>query len=268
MIHPTAIIHPQAKLDGTVTVGPYVVIDEAVTLGPHCVVGPYVYLTGATNIGAHNRFHAGCVIGDAPQDLKYQGDPTRLRIGDRNVFREQVTVQRANKLAEDTVIGSDNFLMVNSHVGHNCVIGDHVILANGVLVAGHVTVGDRAFLSGNCLAHQFVRIGTLALMQGGSAVSQDVPPYTVARGRNRICGLNVIGLRRAGLAPAERLELKRLYAQLFRSGKRREDALAQGRQDFKSKAAGILLDFVASAKRGVCPDYTRRGEGEPEVADD
>jgi UDP-N-acetylglucosamine acyltransferase len=268
MIHPTAIIHPQARLDGMVTVGPYAVIDEAVVLGPHCVVGPHVYLTGTTSIGAHNQFHAGCVIGDAPQDLKYQGGPTRLRIGDRNVFREQVTVHRSNKLAEDTVIGSDNFLMVNSHVGHNCLIGDHVILANGVLVAGHVTVGDRAFLSGNCLVHQFVRVGTLALMQGGSAVSQDVPPYTVARGPNRICGLNIIGLRRAGLESAERLELKGLYALLFRSGKRREAALEEGRKEFKGKAAGILLEFVTSAKRGVCPDYTRRADGEPEVADD
>jgi len=268
MIHPTAIIHPKAKLDGTVQVGPGAVIDEAVALGPHCVVGPHVYLTGVTSIGAHNQFHAGCVIGDAPQDLKYRGEPTRLRIGERNVFREQTTVHRSNKAAEDTVIGSDNFLMVNSHVGHNCLLGDHVILANGVLLGGHVTVGDRAFLSGNCLVHQFVRIGALALMQGGSAVSQDVPPYTVARGDNRICGLNVIGLRRAGFGPEERLELKGLYNLLFRGGRRRQTALEQGRKDFKSKSAGILLDFVAASKRGVCADFTRGPEDEPEAVDE
>ena len=125
-------------------------------------------------------FHAGSVIGDAPQDLKYQDEPTRLRIGDRNVFREHVTVHRSNSLDTETVIGSDNFLMVNAHVGHNCMLGNHVIMANGVLLAGHVEVGDRAFISGNCLVHQFCRIGTLALMQGGAAISQDLPPFTVA----------------------------------------------------------------------------------------
>ena len=199
MIHPTAIIHPKAKLDSTVRVGPYAIIDEGVEIGPDCVIGPQVYLTGLTTIGAHNRFYAGCVIGEAPQDLKYNGEPTRLRIGDSNVFREHVTVHRSNKAAEDTVIGSHNFLMANSHVAHNCRLGDQVILANGVLLAGHVTLDDRAFISGNCVVHQFVRVGTLALMQGGSAISKDLPPYTVARGDNGICGLNTVGLRRAGL---------------------------------------------------------------------
>jgi UDP-N-acetylglucosamine acyltransferase len=188
MIHPTAVIHPKAQLDATVEVGPYAVIDEAVALGPHCRVGPHVYLTGCATIGAHNLFYAGCVIGEAPQDMKYKGDPTGLRIGDHNVFREHVTVHRSSKLAEDTVIGSHNFFMAHSHVGHNVHLGHHVIMANGVLLGGHVTVADRAFLSGNCLVHQFVRVGTLALMQGGSAVSKDLPPFTVARGDNGICG--------------------------------------------------------------------------------
>ena len=124
VIHPTAIIHPKAKLDATVRVGPYAIIDEGVEIGPDCVIGPQVYLTGLTTIGAHNRFYAGCVIGEAPQDLKYTGEPTRLRIGDHNVFREHVTVHRSNKAAEETVIGSHNFLMANSHVAHNCRLGD------------------------------------------------------------------------------------------------------------------------------------------------
>ena len=191
MIHATAIIHPNARLDSTVDVGPYAVIDSDVAIGPHCVVGPNVYLTGHTTIGAHNRFHAGCVVGDAPQDLKYQNEPTRLKIGDNNVFREHFTVHRSAKLEGETVIGSDNFLMANSHVAHNCCLGDYVIMANGALLGGHVTVGDRAFISGNCIVHQFVRVGTLALMQGGSAISKDLPPFTVARGDNGICGLKV-----------------------------------------------------------------------------
>ena len=254
MIHPTAIIHPGAKLDATVRVGPYAVIDEGVEVGPECVIGPHVYLTGLTTIGAHNRFYAGCVIGEAPQDLKYTGEPTRLRIGDRNVFREHVTAHRSNRPEAETVIGSGCFFMANSHVAHNCLLGDQIILANGVLLGGHVTLEDRVFLSGNCLVHQFVRIGTLALMQGGSAISQDLPPYTVAQGGNTICGLNTVGLRRAGLTPAARLELKQLYHALFRGGRNLRAAVADARQKFSSAPAQVMMDFVAASTRGVCSD--------------
>jgi UDP-N-acetylglucosamine acyltransferase len=254
VIHPSAIIHPQAKLDPTVQVGPYAVIDEGVEVGPGCVIGPHVYLTGLTSIGAHNRFFAGCVIGEEPQDLKYAREPTRLRIGEHNVFREHVTVHRSNKTAEDTVIGSRNFLMAHCHVAHNCRLGDSIIMANGVLLGGHVSLEDRVILSGNCLVHQFVRVGTLAMMQGGSAISMDLPPYTVAAGGNTICGLNTVGLRRAGLTPAERLELKQLYRLLFREGRNLREAVAEGRKAFASAPAKTLLDFVAAARRGVCSD--------------
>lgn len=257
MIHPTAIIHPKAKLAATVQVGPYAVIDEGVEIGADCVIGPHSYLTGLTTIGARNRFYAGCVIGEAPQDLKYSGEPTRVRIGDGNVFREHVTVHRSNKPEEDTVIGSQCFFMANAHVAHNCHLGDQVILANGVLLGGHVTLDDRVFLSGNCLVHQFVRVGTLALMQGGSAISQDLPPYTVARGDNALCGLNTVGLRRAGLTPAERLELKELYRALFREGINLRIAVASARTRFTSAPAKVMLDFVAASKRGVCSDGGR-----------
>jgi UDP-N-acetylglucosamine acyltransferase len=254
MRHSTAIVHPQAQVDGTAEIGPYAVIDADVILGPNCVVGPHVHLTGHTTIGAGNRFHTGAVIGDAPQDLKYHGEPTGLRIGNNNVFRENVTVHRSAKLGEETIVGSNNFLMAGSHVGHNAVIGDQVIIANGALVAGHVMVADRVFISGNCLLHQFVRVGTLALMQGGSAISQDLPPYTIARGDNGICGLNVIGLRRAGFTSAQRLELKQLYHALFRSEKTLNETLAEARQRFAAPACQVLLDFVAATKRGVCRD--------------
>jgi UDP-N-acetylglucosamine acyltransferase len=182
VIHPTAVIHPKAQVDSSCHVGAYAVIDEHVVVGPNCWIGPHVHLTGLTTLGARNRFHAGCVIGDAPQDLKYKGEPTRLRIGDENVFREHVTVHRSNTPQEDTVLGSNNYLMAGSHVGHNSRLSNHVILANGALLGGHVQVDDRAFISGNCLVHQFVRVGTLALMQGGAAISKDLPPFTIARG--------------------------------------------------------------------------------------
>jgi len=265
MIHPTAIIHPKAKLDATVQVGPYAVIDEGVELGAECVVGPHVYLTGLTTIGVRNRIHAGCVIGDAPQDLKYDGTPTRLRIGERNVFREHVTVHRSTKPDAETIIGSDNFLMANAHVAHNCVVGDHVILANGALLGGYAVVQDRAFISGNCLVHQFCRVGTLAMMQGGSATSVDLPPFTMALRVNEICGLNVVGLRRAGFTAEQRVELKRLYHLLFRSGKNLRAAVTEAREKFTCDPAGKMLDFVAEARRGVCADVGHAaGEGEDE----
>jgi len=254
LIHPTAIIHPDAQIDARVTIGAYTVIDGGVRIGPGCWIGPHVHLTGQTTLGADNRFHAGCVIGEAPQDLKYKGDPTQLTIGYGNVFREHVTVHRSNTASEDTTIGSNNFFMAHSHVGHNAKIGNHAIFANGALLGGHVEVGDRAFISGNCLVHQFVRVGMLALMQGGSAVSKDLPPYTVARGDNTICGLNVVGLRRAGFTSEQRLELKRLYHVLFRRTGSLKAALEAVTAEFRNEWSRVLIDFVAAAKRGVCAD--------------
>jgi UDP-N-acetylglucosamine acyltransferase len=263
VIHSTAVIHPKAQVHSTVRVGPYAVIDADVTIGPDCVLGPHAYLTGVAKIGARNQFHAGCVIGDAPQDLKYKGEPTGLRIGDDNVFREHVTVHRSTRPEEETVLGNSNFLMANSHVGHNCTIGNHVILANGALLGGHVTVEDRVFISGTCLVHQFTRIGELALMQGGSGISKDLPPFTIARGNNGMCGLNVVGLRRAGVTAPERLELKRLYHFLFRSGRRLRPALEEARGQFSTEFARRLLEFVHATRRGICRDMgARHGDAE------
>jgi UDP-N-acetylglucosamine acyltransferase len=180
-----------------------------------------------------------------------------LRIGDDNVFREHFTAHRSTKVDAETVIGSHNFFMANAHVGHNCVIGDHVILANGALMGGHAEAQDRAFISGNCCVHQFCRVGALALMQGNSTISKDLPPFTVALRVNKICGLNSVGLRRAGFTTEQRLELKRLYLWLFRGGKNLHEALGEARKKFSSDTAKILLDFVRSAKRGVCTDLGR-----------
>ena len=262
MIHPTAIISPKARLGTNVRIGPGAVIDADVEVGADCVVGPHAYLTGVTKIGSGNQFHAGCVIGDAPQDLKYKDEPTRVIIGDNNVFREHVTVNRATKVEDATVVGSNNFIMANAHIAHNCVIGHHVIIANGALLAGHVTVQDRAFISGNCLIHQFARIGTLAIMQGGAGIGQDLPPFTIATGINTICGLNVIGLRRSGFNAADRLELKMLYRALFRSGKNLREAVAEAQKSFHSAGAKTVLEFLAAAKRGVCSDSGKQKEAE------
>ena len=254
MIHPTAIVHPGAKLHPSVRVGPYAVIDADVEIGAECVVGPQAYLTGRTTIGTGNQFHAGCVIGDAPQDLKYKDEPTNLRIGDNNVFREHFTVHRSTRPAEATIIGSNNFLMANAHIAHNCVVGNQVIIANGALLGGHAIVEDRAFISGNCLVHQFARVGALAMMRGGAAISKDLPPFCVALRENEMCGLNTVGLRRAGFSGAERLELKRLYHFVFRGGRLFRAAVAEAREKFTGAGAKAVIEFVTAAKRGVCSD--------------
>jgi UDP-N-acetylglucosamine acyltransferase len=256
MIHPTAIIHPKAQLDSTVRVGPYAIVDKDVVLGPGCQIGPYVQITGNTTIGASNEVHSGCVIGGPPQDLKYGGEATSLKIGDHNIFREHVTVNRSTNLVEHTVIGSHNLLMANSHVGHNSQLGNHIIIANGALLGGHVSVGDRAVISGNCMVHQFVRIGTLALMQGGAAISKDLPPFTIAHGVNAICGLNTVGLRRAGFTGEQRLELKQLYHLLFGAAQSLATRLEMAREKFTSQWDQVLVEFIAASKRGVCQAVT------------
>lgn len=262
MIHPTAVIHPKTEIGPGTKIGPYAVIDEYVRVGENCQIGPHVYLTGRTEIGANNRIHAGAVIGDLPQDVRFSGELTGVVMGENNVIREHVTIHSSNKSGEPTRIGSHNLLMAHSHVGHNAVVGNHVIVANGALLAGHVSVGDRVFVSGNCLVHQFVRIGTLALMQGGSAISKDLPPYTVARGDNGISGLNTVGLRRAGFTSEERLELRRLYRELFRGGERLQKAIQAARQNQLSPRALALIEFLEAGKRGFCSDKGYSSEAE------
>lgn len=257
-IHPTAVIDSRARLHASVEVGPYAVIDGGVALGEGCRVGPHVHLTGETTVGARNVFGSGSVIGGPPQDLRYSGAPTRLRIGNDNVFREHVTVHCANRIEEETVIGSGCLLMANAHVGHNSVLGDSVIIANGTLIGGHVHLGDRAFLSGNCLVHQFVRVGTLALMQGGSAISKDLPPFCIARGPNAVCGLNVIGLRRAGLEAAVRLELRRIYLAVFRSGRAFRAAVEAAAPLATNEWSRRLIEFMRTSRRGVLTERVRR----------
>jgi UDP-N-acetylglucosamine acyltransferase len=257
MIHPTAIVHPGAQVDPSTCIGPFSIIDEHVSVGPDCVLAPQVHLTGHTTIGARNRFHTGAVIGDAPQDLKYRDEPTKVVIGEGNTFREHVTVHRSNSLEEDTTIGADNFLMAHSHVGHNSHLGNRIILANGALIAGHAEIHDRVFVSGSCLVHQFVRLGTLSLMQGGSAISQDLPPFCIAWGENGVCGLNVIGLRRSDVTPADRAELKNLYHLLFRSGENLKSALEIAAKRFQSDSAREMIRFAEDSKRGICRHKSR-----------
>ncbi|MBM3847559.1 MAG: acyl-ACP--UDP-N-acetylglucosamine O-acyltransferase, partial [Verrucomicrobia bacterium] len=233
------------------------IVESGVLIGPGCRIGPHVCIASGVILGARNVIHAGCVIGDTPQDLKHKGQPSQVVIGDDNTFREHVTIHRSAVPGGVTRVGSGNYLMASSHVGHDAILGDKVILANGALLAGHAVVGDRAFISGNCLVHQFTRVGTLALMQGGSAISKDLPPFTIARGANQICGLNIVGLRRAGMLPEERLELKRLYRLLFRRTGGWSEAIAEAGALCVRPPSQALIAFLVQSKRGVCSDISQ-----------
>jgi UDP-N-acetylglucosamine acyltransferase len=253
MIHPTAIVDPQAELGSEVEIGPGVVIEGPVELGSRCHVEAHAVLTGRVKVGRNNRIGYGAVIGSYPQDLSF--DPTvesGVVIGDDNVIREYCTIHRGTKADTFTRMGSNNFLMVGAHLGHNVHIGDQVILANNVLLGGYVEVHDRAFLGGGSVAHQFSRIGATAILQGTAAIGKDIPPFCIAAGRNSVVGINVVGLRRAGFDVGLRREVKAAFHLLFESGLTISQAAAQAAKRTWPKEVTPFWVFVGESKRGIC----------------
>ena len=252
-IHPTATIHPKAELGEGVIIGPYAVIGEHVRLGAETNVGSHVVIEGWTNIGQSCEIGVGAVLGSAPQDLKYRGQRSFLRIGDHSCIREYVTVHRSAEEDGATIVGAHAFLMAYTHVAHDCRLGDHVIMVNYAGLSGYVEVEDRAFISGHNAVHQFVRIGYLAMVSGASRVVKDVPPFMIAEGNpTRIRGLNVVGMRRLGLSHKVRGELRHAYRLLYRSGLNTSQALAGMRQvGLSSSEVQRLIAFVEGAKRGI-----------------
>jgi UDP-N-acetylglucosamine acyltransferase len=253
-IHPTAIIEEGAALGTNVSVGPFAVIQRDTRIEDGCVIGPHAVIYRHTSLGPGCQVHAHAVLGDVPQDLAFKENVSYVRIGARCTLREGVTIHRGTKPETATVVGDDCFLMANSHLGHNVQLGNGVIMANGVLLAGYVTVGDRAFLSGNVVVHQFGRIGRLAMVSGGAALSKDVPPFCTVPSvsRNRIVGMNVVGMRRAQMGPADRKAVKAAFQILFRSGLNTSAAVARIQAEFASGPGRELGDFVAASKRGIC----------------
>ncbi|MGB7415109.1 MAG: acyl-ACP--UDP-N-acetylglucosamine O-acyltransferase [Thermosynechococcaceae cyanobacterium] len=232
LIHPTAVIHPNAELAPTVQVGPYAMVGEHVKVGHHTKIGAHVVIDGWTEIGEHNQIFPGAVLGLEPQDLKYAGAQSFVRIGDRNLIREYVTINRATGEHEVTQIGNDNLLMAYVHVGHNCLIGNEVIIANSVALSGHVTLESQARISGVLGIHQFVHIGRLAMVGGMSRITRDVPPYMLAEGNPaRVRTLNQVGLQRAGVGRLNDGEvmrsIKKAFKLLYRSGLPLNEALEQ-----------------------------------------
>lgn len=257
--HPTALISDEARIADDVKVGPYAIIEGPVTVGSGCVIGPHAHLIGPLTLGANNTIGTGTVLGGVPQHTAYKGETTNLEIGDGNTFREHVTVHRGMPLGVGasigtTRIGNRGLFMVGCHVAHDCVVGDDVILANGALLAGHVTVGDRAFLSGNTAVHQFCQIGRGAMLAGVSVTTRDMPPFWIMQGVNTVRGLNVLGMKRAGVSPADRAAARKAFRIIYltRPAVPLTESLARIEAELgTSPLAREIVAFIRGAKRGV-----------------
>jgi UDP-N-acetylglucosamine acyltransferase len=253
-IHPTALVDPKARLHDSVQVGPYSIIGPDVEIGEGTWIGPHVVIHGPTVIGSNNRIFQFASLGEGPQDKKYRGEPTRLTIGDGNTIREYVTMNRGTvQDLGETRVGNDNWVMAAAHIAHDCVVGNHTILANSVLLAGHVTIGDWAILGGFAGIHQFCQVGAHSFVAGGAVVLRDVPPFVMSEGQPaRPRGINKEGLRRRGFTPEDITEIEEIYRLVYRSGR----VMAQVKEALGQRAAGSIhaagmLDFINKSKRAL-----------------
>lgn len=266
-IHPTAIVHPKAQVAADVSIGPYCVVGEHVTIGKGTRLLSHVTVDGWTEIGERNELHAFASVGGPPQHLGYKGEPTKVVIGNDNILREYVTVNRATVSGGGvTSLGDHNFLMAYVHLAHDCRLGNHLIVANSANFAGHITVGDHAIIGGLTGIHQFVRVGAYSMVGGCCAVGQDVPPFTRAAGgyRARLYGLNSIGLKRQQFSSERIGALKKAFDLLFREGHRLTEASKVARERFSGNAdVQTMLAFFEGTKRGIC-----RAASAEEEADD
>ena len=253
-IHPTAIVDPRAKLHASVSVGPYTVIDGDVEVGEGTTVGAHNVITGHTKIGRDNRIFHFCSLGEANQDKKYKGEPTRVEIGDGNTIREYVTINRGTVQEGGlTRVADDNWIMAYCHVAHDCQVGSHTVFANHATLAGHVEIGDWTILGGFAGVHQFVKVGAHVMAGISSVITQDVPPFlTIAGNPCAPHGINAEGLKRRGFSPEAIAALKRAYKTLYKSGL----TLADARAELEGQAADApevraLADFLATSTRGI-----------------
>jgi UDP-N-acetylglucosamine acyltransferase len=253
-VHSTAILSPEVELGEGVVVGPYAVLEGRVRLGAGCVVRPHVHLCGPLTMGRGNLVCTGAVLGEKPQHLKYNDEPTGLEVGDHNVFREHVTVHRGTTQSWTTRIGSHNYFMAHCHVAHDCQIGNRCILANGALLGGHCTLEDNAYLSGNCAVHQFVRIGRLALLSGCSASTKDIPPFLIQQYIDTVVGVNVVGMRRAGMTKEQIDGVRLAFRILFRRGLVLPEAVARLERELgDNDAVREMVTFIRQCHRGINP---------------
>jgi len=252
-IHPTAIVDPDAEIGEGVVIGPYTVIGPNVSIGAGTRVDAHVLIERDTTIGDGVHIHHGAVLGSDPQDLKYEGESTRLIVGDRTVIREYATLNRGTRARGRTEVGSDCLLMAYVHVAHDCMIGDHVILSNAVNMGGHVEIDDWAVIGGVTPIHQFVRVGRHAFVGGASRVQKDVPPFVRVSGNPiELYGLNSVGLQRRGFSEPVRRELKRAYKLFFQSTLNVSQALERAREELDPlPEIEQFLTFVEESERGI-----------------
>lgn len=254
MIDPHALVSPRAELAADVAVGPFSVIGPNVRIGAGTIVGPHVVINGPTTIGEHNRIFQFASIGDAPQDKKYGGEPTRLEIGDRNVFRESCTVNRGTTHDKGvTVIGHDNLFMAYSHVAHDCVIGSNTVFANCAALAGHVEIGDWVTLGGLTAVHQFTKIGAYAFLGGGTIVTRDVPPYVMAAGNPaEPHSINAVGLKRRGFTDEQIRSIREAYRIVYRCDLKLSEALERLEPAAcEQPELRLFVDFIRSSTRSI-----------------
>lgn len=249
----TARIHPAARIGPGCRIGEFCVIEQDVELGANCLIEPYVYIKRWTTLGDGNEVSAGTVLGTDPLDKNFNGERSYLRIGNGNRIREHYTISRGTQPESVTVIGDRNYIMTSGHVAHNCTVGNDVVIASCALVAGHVVIGDQAFLSGGVVVHQHSRIGRLAMIGGNTRVNLDAPPFFLYSGFDITPnGLNLVGLRRAGIPAAQVSELKKAYRLLFRSNLRVEEALARMERELQGGLVAELVTFCRDSQRGIC----------------
>lgn len=254
MIHPTAIVSPKADIADSAEIGPYTMIHENVRIGDQTVVGPHVVIDPYVEIGSDCRIFQFASVGAIPQSLKFQGEETWTKIGDRCIIRECVTINRGTKDGGAiTQIGNDCLLMAYAHVAHDCIIGNRVILANNATLAGHVIIEDNATVGGLAAIHQFVRIGRYAYLGGKSAVVKDIPPYVIASGdRARLHGLNQVGLKRQGFSQETVKQLKKTYRLIFRIGLTLNEAIERVNAEVENiPEVKTFIDFIKSSERGI-----------------
>jgi len=271
-IHPTAVVDKRAEIDPSAEIGPYAIIEGPVRIGANSVIYPNTYISGWVEIGCGCQIHPGCVIGHLPQDYHFTGCRSYCRIGDGTIVREFASIHRGTQPESATVVGKNCFIMGYSHIGHNCVVGDEVKLANMAALSGHVEVGRGAFISGYSVIHQFVRIGEYAMIGGLSRIGMDVPPFFTCVRESECIGVNVVGLRRAGFSAEEIAELRRAYRILYRSGKTFRAAVEEVAGLVQTPAGRRLVEFLQSpSRRGFCgpPEHRRDlAASEAEVLED
>ncbi len=249
----TARVHPDARIGPQCVIADYCVIEADVSLGAHCRLEPYVYVKRWTSLGERNEISAGTVLGTDPLDKAFSGQRSYLRIGDRNKIREHYTISRGTRTESVTEIGDDNYIMSSGHIAHNAKVGDHVVIASCALVAGYVEIEDQAFISGGVVIHQFSKIGRLAMIGGNSRVNNDAPPFFLYSEFDITPkGLNLVGLKRAGVSVADVAILKRAYRILYRSGLGLAAAVERIEAECDSDLARHLVTFIRGSKRGIC----------------